>query len=144
MQSSISIELRRSRFLDGLLVSLHVAAIYAVVIVPIPIALRISLVGLVILSAWRSLERPSFSHLQLTDAGISLRDGAHALAIVKARVLPETVVSRFLVVLTLRTEENDFRIFYVVLLPDQMRFAEFRRIRVWLRWRVTNDAENCV
>ena len=144
MQPSISIELRRSRLLDGLLVSLHAAAICAAVTLPIPIVLLMPLVGLVILSAWRSHKRPFFSHLQLTDAGISLHEGANASAIIKTRVLPETTVSRFLVVLRLRAEENDFCIFHVVLLPDQMRFDEFRWIRVWLRWRLTNDVENCV
>ena len=144
MQSSISIELRRSRLLDGLLVSLHAAAIYVAVTLPIPIVLRIPLIGLVILSAWRSHKRPFFSHLLLTDAGISLREGDNASAMIKARVLPETTVSRFLVVLRLRAADRDSCIFHVVLLPDQMRFDEFRWIRIWLRWRLTNDAENCV
>lgn len=144
MQSSISIELRRSRLLDGLLVSLHAAAICAAATLPIPIVLLMPLVGLVILSAWRSHKRPFFSHLQLTDGGISLHEGANASVIIKARVLPETTVSRFLVVLRLRAEDNDSCIFHVVLLPDQMRFDEFRWIRVWLRWQLTNDVENCV
>ena len=110
----------------------------------VPPVLAFPLFGLVVLSGWKSLSRPTISRLQLSKAGALLYRSADGELPIKARILPETTVFRFLIVLSLRAEEGDASVIRITLLPDQMRPAEFRQIRVWLRWQVRNDAKELV
>ena len=144
MQSRISIELHRSRLLDALLIVAHAVAAACLALIPLPGTLRAVVLGFIALSVWRSLRRPVFSHLQLADSNLSqlsLTQGGGGL--VDAIIVPETVVFPFLVALHLRDANNGRRL-YTLLMPDQMKAEDYRRVRVWLRWRITDDAKRCV
>ncbi|SDH52940.1 protein YgfX [Propionivibrio dicarboxylicus] len=134
------ITLRRSRLLDFLLVSIHALSALALFLVALPTPVRIVTFGFIVASLVRALRRESFTSLKLSaeNAG-QICFGRAASCVLVADILPETAVFLFLVVLRLR-EEGDQAHFQVILLPDQMSKDEFRRIRVWLRWRLTNDA----
>lgn len=144
MQSTISIELHRSRLLDALLIAAHAVAAICLAWIALPGPFRAVVFGFIALSLWRSLRRPIFSHLLLADSNVSqLRVTQSGGRLVDAIILPETVVFPFLIALHLRDAGNGQRL-YTLLLPDQMKTEEYRRVRVWLRWRITDDATRCV
>ena len=66
---------------------------------------------------------------------IGLRDG-HWL---ECEVLGSTTVTAFLTVINLRVS-GERRMRSVVILPDCMAPEDYRRLRVWLRWRPHPDA----
>lgn len=139
MQSSILIELHRSRFLDALLLAVHGTAGGCLFVVPIPDVLCFFGIGLLFVSLWKALHRPEFERLHLTESGIVLYAQVTGPPLMEAVVLPETSVFVFLIVLCLRQKEGGGRVNLVVL-PGQLSTAEFRRLRVWLRWKVKSGA----
>ena len=143
MQSSIAVALHRSRLLDVLLIVIHAIAAICVMQIPLAGVFRIVLLGFVLLSLWRALRRQAFSHLLLSSKNVSrlCLTGENSQSI-DARILPETVVFPFLISLHLRNEK-DRRLFHTLLLPDQMGVEEYRRVRVWLRWKITDGAKHC-
>ena len=54
-------------------------------------------------------------------------------------ILDSTYVTAFLTVVNLRVAQGR-RIRSVVILPDCMAADDYRRLRVWLRWRPQADA----
>ncbi|WP_319238604.1 protein YgfX [uncultured Propionivibrio sp.] len=133
------ITLRRSRLLDFSLVSIHALGALALFFVSLPAPIRLVALVFVVLSLARALRRETFSRLALSaeNANEICFWGDSPQAVV-ATILPETSVFLFLVVLHLLEEEGQVRR-QRVLLPDQMRADEFRRLRVWLRWRLTSE-----
>ena len=133
------ITLRRSRLLDFSLVSIHALAALALFFVSFPAPIRIVALLFVALSLARVLRREAFGRLALSaeNANEICYWGDSPQAVV-ATILPETSVFLFLIVLHLFEEEGQVRR-QRVLFPDQMRTDEFRRLRVWLRWRLTSE-----
>lgn len=133
------ITLRRSRLLDFSLVSIHALGALALFLVSLPAPIRLVALVFVVLSLARALRRETFSRLALSAKNPNeicfWGDSPQAIV---ATILPETSVFLFLVVLHLVEEEGPVRR-QCVLLPDQMRADEFRRLRVWLRWRLTSE-----
>ena len=137
MQFPIFIELRRSRLLDFSLCLAHaVAAACVGILLPSPFLL---LLGPVAVSAYFSFHREQFASLRLSEQGrldCVLADGSVRECI----ILPDSTVFGSLVVLRLMTRKGATRPFHLVLLPDQMPPTQFRRLVLWLQWRVRADA----
>lgn len=134
------ITLRRSRLLDFFLVSIHALGALALFLVSLPTPIRIVTLVFVLLSLARALRRETFNRLTLSSENATeICLWGDAPRAVVASILPQTSVFFFLVVLHLHEEGSRVRM-QLVLLPDQMGTDEFRRLRVWLRWRLTSDA----
>lgn len=69
------------------------------------------------------------------DGAIDLqrKDGV----LLQGRVLPQTTVISWLVVLLLRQENG--RTLALTLLPDALAVDDFRQLRLWLRWMALGD-----
>jgi toxin CptA len=131
VQFPIFIELRRSRFLVFLLLLFHSLA--AACALALPWLLRLALLGLIGLSAWRSLQPSKIVGLRLSERGglDCLLTGSERTT---ALLLPDSVVFNQLIVLRMRIGEAR-RIVSIPLLPDSMSAEQFRMLRLWLRWR---------
>ena len=139
MQFPIFIELRRSRLLDFLLALLHSAAAVSVFVISLPLLFQLLISVLVSFSAWRTLCRREVYSMQLTAQGSLIccqPDGTQF----EAKVLADSTVFRYLVVLRLHKEKVQ-QVFQQVVLPDQMGAAQFRMLLLWLRWRVRTNAK---
>lgn len=133
MQFPVSIELHRSFFLSSLLYLLHAFVAGCVYALPWHAILRALFLIPVFLSLWQSSCTPRIIGLRLlgqdTLDGL-LDDGRR----VELAVLPDSTVFPRLIVLRLLVSEEKRRS-SIVLLPDQMSDAQFRVLRLWLRWR---------
>ena len=136
MQFPIIVGLRRSRFIDGILLALFVLGGLTISVYPVEAYWRLLLfVVLCALGAhaWRGLSS-GILKLRLE------RDGSvQALCCVsgdwlRVSPLPENLVHPWLTVLRLRTEGG--RRFTLPLTVDSMNPQDFRRLRVFLRWQV--------
>lgn len=138
MRLPIRIALRPSRLLVGLLGGLHVLAAISVAILPWPLWLRAALLAGVVFSLWRSLPPSRVSGLRLGERGqlTLLYPQAEPLPV---RVCPDTTVFNQLIVLRVREDDSD-RVLSIPLLPDSMSGEEFRRLRLWLRWQISDEA----
>lgn len=133
MRFPIHIELHRSRFLFLLLLVVHALAVGCVAVLPWSAPLRLLLLLLIGVLAWRAFRPPSISALRLLEKGALecvLSNGER----MPASVLPDSTVFARLIVLRLRVGERG-RVRALTLLPDSMTPAEFRALRVCLRWR---------
>lgn len=118
----------------------HGAAIAMVLVVSMPLWLKpIAVAALVInlgLEIWRN------ALMRDADAVVAIGIAAdNALSIqtrrgdwVECAVRGDTYVASFLVVLNLRRLDNEHRK-SVVILPDAIDAEDFRKLRVWLRWK---------
>lgn len=135
VQLPILIGLHRSFFLRRSFLLFAVLAVGAVAALPVPLVWRITALLLVVPAAilgWRRLD-PAFGSLRLErDGSISVAVG-EAGDFVVARCLPGVLCHPRLCVIRLRLASG--RIQPLVLAPDSMSTAEFRRLRVFLRWR---------
>lgn len=131
----LRLRLRRSRQLGWLLGAGHTAAIAVSWVAPIAWWLSLGLALAVLtslmfslrnaLGAWTSLElRPDGS------AAVEDREGRWS----EVRILGSSFVSPVLTILNLGVAGARLRR-SVVLAPDALAADEFRRLRVWLRWR---------
>jgi toxin CptA len=134
VQFPIDIELRRSRLLFVLTVSLHALAAGSLLLLPWPPWPRYLLLATLVLSAWWTWQPSKVVGLQLAASGdlTCLLAGGGRLS---PLVQPDSVVFKQLVVLRVRDRETG-RIDSLALLPDSMSAAQFRLLRLWLRWRV--------
>ena len=135
MQLPITIGLHRSCLLGRLIAVVAILGAATALAFPVMLLLRLALFVLVVLLAmlaWRQ-NRPSVWALRLE------RDGSFALAgrgdsdFIAASCLPGATVHPWLTVFRLQTEQG--RRYSVVLVPDSLAAADFRRLRVFLRWR---------
>jgi len=133
----IRIALRSSRLLIGLLAGLHVLAAVSVIILPWAMWLRAALLAGVVISLWRSLPPAPVNGLRLGERGqlTLLYPQAELLPV---RVCPDTTVFSQLIVLRVREDESN-RVLSYPLLPDSMSSEEFRRLRLWLRWQISDE-----
>ena len=140
MQFPIAIELRRSRLLFVLTVSLHALAAGCLLLLPWPPWTRYLLLAMLTWSAWRTWWPSKVVGLLLAASGdltCLLADGGRLLPLVQ----PDSVVFKQLVVLRLRDRETG-QIDSLALLPDSMSAAQFRLLRLWLRCRV-DASDHC-
>ncbi len=134
MQFPITIGLHRSSFLGRALLLVHAVALGTVLGVPWPPALQGAVAVGLGLSAWVGWRRcaPPVSTLRLLADGRLEVQAASRAPVVAADLAPYAVVHPWLTVLRLRVEGRGLTLIVVAdsLLPD-----DFRRLRVWLRWR---------
>lgn len=135
------LQLGPSRRLAALLMAGHACAALCVVIVPLPVWLKVTLVLAVLLSlayalllhGWRRLAW-SVVHLQGDREGglrVRYRDGRE----IDAHVLPSSTVAPFLTVVVFRAASRRL-IQAAVIMPDAVTPELFRQLRVWLKWKV--------
>ena len=135
MQFPITIGLHRSRFLDAFVVFAALLAGVAVLMFPQPALIQVVLIVLIAslaVLAWRQLT-PKISALRLEQSGeISLlRIGESDL--IPAKILPGATVHPGLSVV--RFKPDDGRVFAQIVTVDSLNAPDFRRLRVFLRWR---------
>lgn len=135
MQLPVTLRLKPSPILAGMLVLGHSLAALGVVLTGLPRDVVLPVVILLALSLGFSLGRsvfhPPILALMLKADGtldVERRDGSCAAA----RVNPQTTVFPWLVALLLRAEGRNMG---VALLPDALGREGHRQLRLWLRWR---------
>ena len=135
MQFPIVIGLHRSRILDGallLLVGLVSAALLAW-----PAAIEIRLVNLSLvmglggLALWKL--KPAFNRVRLDRSGLIAMCLPGQSEFVALRLLPDATVHPWITVLRLRDERDKSHL--LVVTRDMTNKSDFRRLRVFLRWR---------
>ncbi len=135
MKLPLTIPLRISRRLLGLLVVAHLLAIGAILPLMLSWPWRLALIGLVLVSLVHSLAgqyRQPVAALHLGAQGeleIETIVGARETA----TILPQTAVLSNLVILRLRRDAAVTA--SLALLPDAVGATAFRQLSLWLRWR---------
>jgi len=136
----LKIALRSSRTLAAILAMAHCAAIVLILLIGIPKWLQAGaiaiLVGSLVFYVWR------VALLRSSNAVVAVEIASDDAFSVQTRhgdwlgceVLGSTYVAPFLTVLNLRELENN-TVRHVVILPDSVDAEDFRRLRVWLRWK---------
>ena len=135
-----SIRLRPSRILAAMLLLAHGGAAAAVIASGMPRELQAVLVLLLVANAGLAARRAAL--LRSPDSVIALEIAPDdALSIQTRRgdrigceVLGSSYVASFLVVLNLRGKD-DGGTRRAVMLPDSLDPEDFRKLRVWLRWK---------
>jgi len=140
VQLPITIGLHRSRFIDTFILVVALLASLAILAFPRHLAVQATLLLVVwgiVLRALRQCSR-MFSAIRLESDGrvsvISL--GGNEFSV--AELLPGATVHPWLTVLRLKTTEN--RILPLILAADSLEANDFRRLRVFLRWRADFSA----
>jgi len=135
VQFPIIIGLHRSRFPDGalivttLLVMVITMALPYSAIIRLVIALLIVVVGYV---AWRKL-KPTVSGIRLERSGLIFVSEAGSMNFLEAELLPGATVHPWLTVVRLSALNG--KKCALVVVADSMKIDDFRRLRVFLRWR---------
>lgn len=136
----LKITLRPSWLLAGILTLAHAAAIAVVLLVGIPLWIKI-IATAVLIAQWlivvrqRALLRGPNVALAIeitSDHEINLRTRASGWR--EYDVLGYTYVTPYLTILNLR-QSGDRTTSHVALLPDSLEAEDFRKLRVWLRWK---------
>lgn len=144
MQLPITIELHRSRLQPRILALLLSVALIVVLFYPLPVPLR--LIGATLLAlggGWMVRQlRAQVAALQLlADGSLGIRGtGWNHPEFVPARMLQGATVHPWLTVLRLEAQEG--QPYRLLLTPDCLLPEDFRRLRVFLRWRSTVSASD--
>lgn len=138
MQFPFLIDLRRSYYFIVPLVLLHLLAAACLAAMDWPWTFRGTLILFVALSAWRVLRTDKITGFCLHKNGqldsVSV-DGVR----IESDVLQGTTVFSQMIVLRLRLT-GEKRATSLTLLPCHMTSEQFRRLRLWLKWRSTEHA----
>jgi|ERR1043166_239342 toxin CptA len=134
------VDLKPSASLAGLLIAAHLAA--AACLVPLALAWELKVCGVAMLGASLAFHLLRDAGLRLSnsivvfethgdaDCAITLRSGEW----LHCDLLGTTFVTPWLTVINLRPQLRRWPR-HVVILPDAAAVQDFRRLRVWLRWR---------
>ena len=136
----LKLSLRPSRLLATLLALAHGAAIAIILFVSIPPWVQAIAVTCLVVQLIFVVRR--YALLLAPDSPVAIEIHSDNTISGQARrgkwseyaVLGDSYVTAFLTVLNLRGAESH-AVKRVVILPDSMDAEEFRRLRVWLRWR---------
>lgn len=140
MQLPITIGLRRSFFLDFLVALVAGLAILCVLAFPASGLVRMAgllVVAIFAIFAWRGLS-PKFSTIRLESKGQLSVFSSHAAEFVAVELQPGVTVHPWLSVVRLKTDGG--RIACLILARDSLAPEDFRRLRVFLRWRADFSA----
>ncbi|MER2506651.1 MAG: protein YgfX [Azonexus sp.] len=134
MQFPIVVGLRRSRVLTLATVATALVGILSVSVVPWPLVIRIMLGAVTVLMAIRIIRAlsPRVETLRIDGDGHLTCQATGASGFVPAHLLPGATVHPWLTVLRLAIEDDAW---LLVVVPGSVAPEEFRRLRVWLRWR---------
>ena len=144
----IRIELKSSRILAAILTAAHAAAAVLVMLLAVPLVLKLTAIAALAASlAWtvrkNALLRScgSVTGIEIaSDDTLSVRRRTGDW--VPCAALGTTYVAGFVVILNVKELEGR-RVQHAVVLPDSIDAEDFRRLRVWLRWKrgaVTNSS----
>jgi toxin CptA len=133
--------LRPSRILAAILVAAHGGAIAVVALVVMPLWLELIAIAALAVNMVAALRRTAL--LLAPDSVVAIEIGSDdALSIQTRRgnrigeceVLENTYVAAFLAIVNVRDPETR-AVRHVVLLRDSIDADDFRKLRVWLRWK---------
>ncbi|MEO8442027.1 MAG: protein YgfX [Betaproteobacteria bacterium] len=136
----LKIPLKPSRLLAAIVLLAHAAAIAVVLIVELPQWLKVVAIALLFAQCVAVVRRQAFlmgataaTAIEITsDHRINVETRAAGWC--EYEVLGSTYVTPYLTVLNLR--QSDTRVArHVLLLPDSLNADDFRKLRVWLRWK---------
>ena len=135
-----TISLRPSRILAATLVLAHGAAIAMIVMAGMAPWLDALAIAALVASLVFSVRQSAL--LRATDAVIGLEitsDDKFSIQTrrggwIECEVLGSTYVISFLAILNLKRTDSG-KITHAVILPDSLDAGEFRKLRVWLRWK---------
>ncbi len=142
MQFPITIGLRRSRFLDTFLLLAAFLASAVVLAFPQSISVRVALLVVIWLIAYRARQRmlPKVATVRLEENGrISLIDESEQ-APLAADLLPGAIAHPWLTALRLKKEDG--RTCALIVAVDSLNAEDFRRLRIFLRWRAEFSARS--
>ena len=138
---ALKISLRPSRILAAVLVAAHGGAIAVVVIVDMTLWLELIAITALAVNLVAALRRTAL--LLAPDSAVAIEIGPDDTLSIQTRrgnridgceVLASTYVAAFLAIINLREPETRASR-HVVLLRDSIDGEDFRRLRVWLRWK---------
>lgn len=142
---TLTITVGPSRRLAGLLVGMHGFSAAMMWLAPLPHWLAALLMPVFIGSAWHTLRRDGLRTLRLSLVGLRLDADCRcefqtrAGAWHEAALLGSSFVAPYLTVLNLKPAGRRFAQ-HLVILPDAVNVEDFRRLRVWLKWRCSKMA----
>ncbi len=139
MQFPITIGLHRSHFLDGAIGLVLVLVSVAAWAFPGQIAIRLTLLALGIflaILAWQQL-KPKLRALRLERNGELSAKQVSAEDFLPVEILPGASVHPWLTVLRLKM--SDQTVMPLIVAVDSINATDFRRLRVFLRWRISAD-----
>jgi toxin CptA len=136
----LKIALRPSRMLTAILLIAHGAAIVLIVLVGLPPWLQVIAIGVLVASLAFYVRQTAL--LRSPDAVIAIEIASDDAFSIQTRrgdwlgceVLGSTYVASFLTLLNLR-ELDKGAVRHAAILPDSTDAEDFRRLRVWLRWK---------
>src|SRR5258708_301096 len=137
----LKISLRPSWILAAVLAGAHGGAIAVIVIVDMTLWLELIAIAALIVNLVAALRRTAL--LLAPDSVVAIEIGSDDTLSIQTRrgsridgceVLGSTYVAAFLAIINLREPETR-AIRHVVLLRDSIDAEDFRRLRVWLRWK---------
>ena len=136
----MKITLQPSRILTAILVLAHGAAIAMVALAGMPLWLE--LIAIAALAASLVFELRQTALLRAPDAVITLEIASDDKFSIQTRrgewieceLLGSTYVASFLTILNLKALDGG-RSKHAVILPDSLDEEDFRKLRVWLRWK---------
>ena len=144
MQLPITIGLHRSFFLDFLVALAAGFAALCVLAFPASSLFRMAsllVVAIFAVLAWHGLS-PKFSAIRLESKGQLSVFSSHAAEFVAVELQPGATVHPWLSVVRLKTDEG--RMASLILARDSLAPEDFRRWRVFLRWRADFSAADDV
>lgn len=126
--------------LVGSLAGMHGFAAALFWLAPLPHWLVVLLMAVLLGSAWHTLRRDGFRTLQHSlialrlDADCRCEFQTRTGAWHEATLLGSSFVAPYLTVLNLKPAGGRL-VKHLVILPDAVNGEDFRRLRVWLKWR---------
>jgi toxin CptA len=136
----LRIALRPSRILAAILVIAHGAALAVIALVSVPLWLKVIAIAALAVSLVFEIRQTVL--LRAPDAVVALEiTSDDALSIqtrrgdwIECEVLGSTYVTYFLAIVNLK-DQGSGRVKRAVILPDSIDAEDFRKLRVWLRWK---------
>jgi toxin CptA len=136
----LRIALRPSRILAAILVIAHGAALAVIALVSVPLWLKVIAIAALAVSLVFEIRQTVL--LRAPDAVVALEIASDdALSIqtrrgdwIECEVLGSTYVTYFLAIVNLK-DQGSGRVKRAVILPDSIDAEDFRKLRVWLRWK---------
>lgn len=134
--SPIALNIRPSRSLTAAVAAIHFLACGAVLLANLPGLWSVATLVIIVVSYVVTRRGGKEGMMRCNaDGGLAERIGDEWL---NAELLPEAVVLSWLVVFRYRLDGSNRTVTKIVL-PDSVVGDEFRRFRVWLRWRTSSQ-----
>ena len=125
--------------LSIVLTVLHIVAAGLLWLLPLPLPGKLALTIVVVVSFIYHMARDALLHSPHSIVGLDVRDGAVSLQMrngewLDGELLGSSYVSERITIVNFRPRGRRIAR-RLILLPDNVDPAEFRRLRTWMRWR---------